>query len=331
MPSAAKSGSASARRHTWIARVDDAVLSLHRNGFLQSLILHVLLLLVLALTVIDPQAAARPVRLAVDFAAATTDAVDLREVALMDAPAEEPDTLAAAPEIPVEVWQSDDTPQPAADAVDVAALETADPLDAIDASSLLAEVPGAVRQASFTGGPSSGRGAAGQGGGIGGGFGGELGRRLKAAGARSGDVQVSIAWDNFNDIDVHVMVEAVAPRRGISMINFSNRRGGCGGWLDVDQNVVPMTPSAVENVFWASNAAPYGRYTVYVHHFRNWGGADPTRVHVAILVDGRQSHDDVSVHSGTGPVVVASFVRRPGDAADAAEGWAGDGSLAPSP
>lgn len=331
MPSAATSGSAFSVRHTWIARLDDAVLSLYRNGFLQSLILHVVLLLVLALTVIDPQAAARPVRLAVDFAAATTDTVDVREVALMDAPAPEPDTLAAAPAIPAEVWQSDDAPQPAPDAVEIASLETTEPLDAIDTSALLVEVPGAVRQASFTGGPSSGRGGGGQGDGIGGGFGGELGRRLKAAGARSGDVQVSIAWDNFNDIDVHVMVEAVAPRRGISMINFSNRRGACGGWLDVDQNVVPMTAAAVENVFWASGAAPYGRYTVYVHQFRNWGGPDPTRVHVAILVDGRQSHHDVSVHSGAAPVVVTSFVRRPGDATATAEGWAGDGSLAPSP
>ena len=330
MPSTAQSGPASAMRPAWPARVDGVVQSLYRNGFLQSLILHVVLLLVLTLTVIDPRPAVRMVRLALDFTAATADAVDMQEVAFADVPAPEPDTLAVAHAIPMESSQPDDQQQPSLDAVELASLEPPEPFAGIDMNEMLAEAPGVIRPAGFTGGPASARGG-GQGGGFGAGFGGELGRRLNAAGARSGDVQVSIAWDNFNDIDVHVMVEAVAPRRGISMINFSNRRGACGGWLDVDQNVVPMTPAAVENVFWARGAAPYGRYTVYVHQFRNWGGPNPTKVHVAILVDGRQSHHDVSVHAGSGPVVVTSFLRQPGDAAATAAGGFDDGSLAPSP
>lgn len=330
MPSAAQRGPASFVRPAWPARVDGVVQSLYHNGFLQSLILHVVLLLALALTVIDPRPAVRMVRLALDFTAATADAVDVQEVALADVPAPEPVALAVAQAIPMESSQPDDQPQPSLDAVELASLEAVEPLAGIDMNDMLAEVPGVIRPAGLTGGPAPARGG-GQGGGFGAGFGGELGRRLKAAGARSGDVQVSIAWDNFNDIDVHVMVEAVAPRRGISMINFSNRRGACGGWLDVDQNVVPMTPAAVENVFWARGAAPYGRYTVYVHQFRNWGGPDPTTVHVAILVDGRQSHHDVSVHAGSGPVVVTSFVRQRGDAAAMAVGGFDDGSLAPSP
>jgi hypothetical protein len=330
MPSTAQRGPASAVRPTWLARVDGVVQSLYHNGFLQSLIMHVVLLLVLALTVIDPQPAVRMVRLALDFTAATADAVDMQEVAFADVPAPEPDTLAVAQAIPMESSQPDDQPQPSLDAVELVSLEASEPFAGIDMNEMLAEPPGVIRPAGFTGGPAAARGG-GQGVGFGAGFDGELGRRLKAAGARSGDVQVSIAWDNFNDIDVHVMVEAVAPRRGISMINFSNRRGACGGWLDVDQNVVPMTPAAVENVFWARGAAPYGRYTVYVHQFRNWGGPNPTKVLVAILVDGRQSHHDVSVHAGSGPVVVTSFLRQPGDAAATAAGGFDDGSLAPSP
>ncbi len=58
---------------------------------------------------------------------------------------------------------------------------------------------------------------------------GEIGRRLRVAGAGTGDVQVSIAWNNFNDIDLHVMVEAIPPQAGVLIINFMNRRGSCGG------------------------------------------------------------------------------------------------------
>jgi len=327
MPSAAQSRPASAPRPSWFARADGVVVSLYRNGFLQSMTVHVVLLLVLALTVIDPRPAARLVRLALDFRAATPDAVDAREVAIADEPAPEPDLLAVAPAIPLESWQPVDEPQPALDAVELASLDASEPLGGFDESDMLAEVPAVIRPA---GRAAAGRGD-GPGGGDAGGFGGEIGRRLAAAGARTGDVQVSIAWDNFNDIDVHVMVEAASPRRGISMINFSNKRGACGGWLDVDQNVVPMTPAAVENVFWDRGAAPYGRYTVYVHHFRNWGGPNPTKVHVAILVDGRQSHHDVLVHAGSGPVVVTTFVREPGGASAASDDDFDDGSLTSSP
>ena len=88
-----------------------------------------------------------------------------------------------------------------------------------------------------------------------------------------------------------------------------NRRGSCGGWLDVDQNIRPTTQQAVENIFWASGIAPYARYTVAVHHYHHWGGPDPTEVAVVILVDGKQMHFTTSVSAGAPPKVVTSFVR----------------------
>jgi len=59
-----------------------------------------------------------------------------------------------------------------------------------------------------------------------------------------------------------------------------NRLGLCGGMLDVDANAHQrmLTPRPVENVFWAKGQAPYGRYTVAVHHFRNWSGQVATPV-----------------------------------------------------
>ena len=180
-----------------------------------------------------------------------------------------------------------------------------DPLNGIDANDLLREVPSAVRMARHAGLPrgsqadqgdlASGIRLAGGNGGAGSGMSGEIGRRLRVAGAGTGDVQVSIAWNNFNDIDLHVMVEAIPPQAGVSIINFMNRRGSCGGWLDVDQNIQPTTQHAVENILWASGIAPYAQYTVAVHHYHDWGGPHPTEVAVVILVDGKQTYFTTSV------------------------------------
>jgi len=194
-----------------------------------------------------------------------------------------------------------------------------DPLNGIDANDLLKEVPSAVRMARPAGlprGSQADRGdlasvirLAGGNGGAGSGMSGEIGRRLKVAGAGTGDVQVSIAWNNFNDIDLHVMVEAIPPQAGVSIINFMNRRGSCGGWLDVDQNIQPTTQHAVENIFWASGIAPYAQYTVAVHHYHDWGGPNPTEVAVVILVDGKETHFTTSVSAAAPLKVVTSFVR----------------------
>ena len=81
-----------------------------------------------------------------------------------------------------------------------------------DFADLVAEVPHAARPARPSNAPRRIAATVGRGGqaeregGVGGGFGGEMGRRLSAAGAKTGDVQISIAWDGVDDIDVHVMV-----------------------------------------------------------------------------------------------------------------------------
>jgi len=291
---------------TWIATIDGMVLSSYDNGFLHSFIFHVVLLLVLALTTLEPRQPAGAVRLALAFDAGDEPVALL---ALAD-PVELPPELVPALEVAADLIAADawnDRPpelQPALDVLDAAAGAE---MAGLDAGEMLAEVVAPTR---LQGSAAGSRSSAGRGLGDGAGFAGELGRRLKAAGAHTGDVQISIAWDNFNDVDLHVMVDAVAPWRGTSLINYGNPRGACGGWLDVDQNVFPTTPAAVENVFWALGTAPYGRYTIYVQQFRNWGGSDPTKVHVAVLVDGNESHHTVFVHAGRRPVRVTEFVRR---------------------
>lgn len=99
----------------------------------------------------------------------------------------------------------------------------------------------------------------------------------------TGDVQVTLTWNNENDLDLHVTDPAG------ERIYFSHRRAASGGELDVDMNAGggPFSSRAVENVFWGFNTAPAGRYQVSVAHFRNNGSPDPTPFTVRVLNKGR--------------------------------------------
>jgi hypothetical protein len=299
------------------AAVDAFVYTIYRTGFVQSLILHVVALLVLALIVVRPDLP-RPDVIALDFTAAGSEPEP--DAAPFDLPALEPEELVPPddaeplpladlpePEIEIEL----DEVEPAVFTVDA---EVAQP----EAAALLADVavPAARR------GPPAAAAAAPVAGGGGGAIGGEIGRRLTAAGAGTGDVQVSIAWNNVNDIDLHVLVEPLDPRFGASIINFTNRVGIGGGCLDVDRNVHPTTVTPVENVFWGKGMAPYGRFTVAVHHYRDWGGDDPTEVEVVVLVDGEEERFRVTLRPGDPVRRVTSFRRVPKPGMQAAAGSA---------
>lgn len=130
--------------------------------------------------------------------------------------------------------------------------------------------------------------------------------RLLRAGAKTGDVQVSLAWDNHNDIDLHVQ----APSGEV--IFFRNRHSRCGGELDVDMNAGgPDSDEPVENIYWPLNTAPRGKYKVLAHHYRNHGADDPTEFRVAVKND-----DDVEYYTGKlnpdEKVVVCEFERHTG-------------------
>jgi len=110
--------------------------------------------------------------------------------------------------------------------------------------------------------------------------------RLKKQKAKSGDVQVSLGWNNKNDLDLHVITPAG------EHIFYGHRQSKCNGMLDVDMNVVYGSASSrpIENVFWPTGQAPAGRYKIYVNHYRNHGALDtrdPTYFTVRLLVHGK--------------------------------------------
>ena len=141
----------------------------------------------------------------------------------------------------------------------------------------------------------------------------ELQRRLDKAGGQSGDVQISLAWNNFNDLDL----SCLDPNG--EMIDGYNQTSRSGGVLDVDMNVTPgnlLSPAAdikirqretrgslnhrtstsgqpVENLVWARNA-PVGHYKVFVHQFCNKERTEQTPFWVVVRV-----HNKVHRIAGT--------------------------------
>lgn len=90
----------------------------------------------------------------------------------------------------------------------------------------------------------------------------DLDLRLEREGGKSGSVQVSLAWDDYNDLDLHLFCPSG------ERIYFNNRNSECGGELDVDMNVKPVSKTPVENVVWTT-APPKGTYKVGVHFYKH--------------------------------------------------------------
>jgi len=73
----------------------------------------------------------------------------------------------------------------------------------------------------------------------------------------SGDIQVSVAWDHDDDVDLHVVEPAGCE------IYYANDICGSGGWLDLDSNpACSIDGINNENIFWPIGQAPTGTYIV---------------------------------------------------------------------
>ena len=132
----------------------------------------------------------------------------------------------------------------------------------------------------------------------------ELQARLEREGARSSDVQVSLMWNNYNDLDLHIVCPSGERLHG------GNKTSACGGILDVDANVRAETRKPVENVFWPEGTAPGGDYHVYVHYYKKHNkrrSKDPTSFQVIVNSGGDTTEYSAELSKGDPIMQVCSF------------------------
>ena len=136
----------------------------------------------------------------------------------------------------------------------------------------------------------------------------ELEERLDREGAKTSEVQVSLMWDNYNDLDLHVLCPSG------ERIHGGNKTSECGGELDVDANVRPETKKPVENIVWPDFKAPPGNYKVYVHHYKKHKkrrSKDPTQFRVVVNSGGEIKHYEGELSAGDPILLVCEFELEP--------------------
>lgn len=79
----------------------------------------------------------------------------------------------------------------------------------------------------------------------------------------TGDVQILLSWDNYNDLDL------VCTDPNNETVWFKNKSIASGGKLEIDMNVnYPDSKTPIENIFWPSGGAPNGTYNVYLVYYK---------------------------------------------------------------
>jgi len=116
----------------------------------------------------------------------------------------------------------------------------------------------------------------------------EIKQRVEQAGGMIEGVSVrgSLLWNDYNDLDLH----CICPSG--DHIYYGNKHSRCKGYLDVDRNANGReTRKPVENIRWAKDQAPAGKYKffvrTYAYHERQKGRI-PWRAEVEI--DGKVHH-----------------------------------------
>jgi hypothetical protein len=137
----------------------------------------------------------------------------------------------------------------------------------------------------------------------------ETERRVREAGGAKGEIEISLSWEDYNDLDLYVR----EPNGNI--IYFKEKTSlVSGGKLDVDRNAdcsEQKTNTPVEHIVWDRVDIPSGNYTIIVRFYdRCSGGGQSTPFTVEVKIGGSLQtftgvastvKDDYEMHTMSAP------------------------------
>lgn len=126
----------------------------------------------------------------------------------------------------------------------------------------------------------------------------EIDKIISDTGAKIGPVTVSLLWNTTDDLDLHV----TSPKG--DTINYSNKRGSSGGYLDVDRQVTSYVENPVENIYW--NNPPHGTYTVKVNMYSK-RSSGTVSFRVRTIVNGEAKIYNMTIDNGTENVCTFTY------------------------
>lgn len=132
----------------------------------------------------------------------------------------------------------------------------------------------------------------------------------------TGDVQVLLSWDNYNDLDL------IVTDPNSESVWFKNRRVSSGGQLQIDMNVeYPDSKTPIENIYWQSGGAPNGTYNVYLLYFKQHENIEVNPYKITVKqgdktdeYKGTINNEDEAIHICTFTLGNASSIQNPPNA-----------------
>jgi subtilisin family serine protease len=119
----------------------------------------------------------------------------------------------------------------------------------------------------------------------------------------SGDVQVLLNWNNYNDLDL-----ICTDPNGESAF-FRNRTVSSGGQLEIDMNVeYPDSKKPIENIFWQPGTEPNGTYNVYLLYYKNHEpNINETPYNIKVKYGGKTEEYKGIIRKEDKPIHITSF------------------------
>lgn len=158
----------------------------------------------------------------------------------------------------------------------------------------------------------------------------DIDERLEREDAKSGAIEVTLAWDGPSDLDLSVTCPG-GPTIG-QTIMFNNKRA-CGGEHDIDMNDGRNNSDRpIEHITWAEGAAPPGEYKVNVNYFNARGAQSSIPYTIEIKIGDKVKRLSKTAECcGTAAFVDSFIIGEAGDggSADGSGGQGTDGGGTP--